>query len=116
MGILFAAPGAVFIYGRPSRKENGIISAAGPFTNLVIGAISLVSAMLLSAIIPFLGGGLFLIGIINLIIGAFNMVPVMPLDGSKIWKWSRTVYIIMAIFFIAPIALYVTGILSNLID
>jgi Zn-dependent protease len=116
LGILFAAPGAVFIYGRPTRKENGIISAAGPMTNLVIGFISLGAALLISGLVNFLGYGLFYVGIINLIIGAFNMVPVMPLDGSKVWKWNKMVYVAMAVLFIAPIFLYISGLLAGLMD
>jgi Zn-dependent protease len=115
LGILFVAPGAVFVYGRPTRKENGIISAAGPVTNLVIGFTSLGAAIGLSQFIGFLGFGLFYVGIINLIIGAFNMIPVMPLDGSKVWKWNRPVYIIMASLFLVPIILYITGLLWKLV-
>ncbi|NLM28900.1 MAG: peptidase M50, partial [Methanomicrobiales archaeon] len=33
-GIVFAAPGATYIYGNVTRSENGKISAAGPITNL----------------------------------------------------------------------------------
>ena len=39
LGFLFAAPGAVFISGRINRKQNGIISLAGPATNIAFGAI-----------------------------------------------------------------------------
>lgn len=36
LGFVFAAPGAVLISGRVNLKQRGKISAAGPFTNLVI--------------------------------------------------------------------------------
>ena len=36
MGFIFAAPGAVYIYGNMNNKENGLISIAGPATNIVI--------------------------------------------------------------------------------
>ena len=39
VGILFAAPGAVMIAGGVTRKENGIISVAGPLTNYVLAGI-----------------------------------------------------------------------------
>ncbi|MBN1539672.1 MAG: site-2 protease family protein [Candidatus Thermoplasmatota archaeon] len=116
IGFLFAAPGAVFIYGRPSRKENGIISAAGPATNLAIAGLSLAAAFVLAGWMELLSGGLFFIAVINLIIGAFNMIPVMPLDGSKVWKWNKFVYITMALFFLVPLVLYFTGILSYILD
>ncbi|KPQ43855.1 MAG: hypothetical protein MPEBLZ_01572 [Candidatus Methanoperedens nitroreducens] len=38
LGILFAAPGAVMIYGgNVGRRENGRISLAGPLSNLILG-------------------------------------------------------------------------------
>ena len=41
---LFAAPGAVYIYGTNiSREQNGIISLAGPFTNVAIAILPVVS-------------------------------------------------------------------------
>ena len=48
---VFAAPGAVYIsggYRGISKKENGIISAAGPITNLIL-------AMLFSPLLSFSG-------------------------------------------------------------
>src|SRR3989344_5635107 len=36
VGFIFAAPGAVMISGMITRKENGLISAAGPATNYVL--------------------------------------------------------------------------------
>jgi Zn-dependent protease len=103
IGFLFAAPGAVYIFGRPTVKENGIISAAGPFTNLIIGFISLGAFIPLILINEFVGMGALMVGIINLIIGSFNMIPVMPLDGSKIWKWNKAIYLIMLVFLLGPV-------------
>src|SRR5881397_3168387 len=36
-GIVFAAPGAVYIAGPLSREQNGRVSIAGPLTNFVLG-------------------------------------------------------------------------------
>ncbi|WP_245618649.1 hypothetical protein [Methanogenium cariaci] len=45
VGVVFAAPGATVIYGQPgrdmSKKENGIISVAGPVVNLCLVCYSL---------------------------------------------------------------------------
>ncbi|MDI6855821.1 MAG: site-2 protease family protein, partial [Candidatus Thermoplasmatota archaeon] len=38
-GFVFAAPGAVYIMGSITKKENGKISLAGPLINIVIGAV-----------------------------------------------------------------------------
>jgi Zn-dependent protease len=38
MGVVFAAPGAVMIYGFITREQNGKISLAGPLTNVMLAA------------------------------------------------------------------------------
>ena len=107
MGFAFAAPGAVIIYGRPSRKENGIISLAGPLTNLILGGLFLgISIPFFLFTINTVGSGLLFIGLINLFIGCFNMLPVMPFDGAKIWRWSKFTYIIMISLLLPPVFIY----------
>ncbi len=90
------------------RRDNLLISAAGPASNLGIGAISLIIIVILKLVNPnvvyFLranilpGGGLsqgfFLPGIlalllyyfafINCLLAVFNLIPIPPLDGSGI--------------------------------
>jgi len=104
LGVLIAAPGAVFIYGYPTKKENGIISLAGPLTNAVIGSVSLGlsfgAGMMDMGIISYV---FYLIGLINAFLGAFNMIPFMPLDGAKIWRWNKIVYIVLATLLISLI-------------
>jgi Zn-dependent protease len=92
-GFVFAAPGATYIdgYGIKTR-ENGIISIAGPLTNIVIA--------LLFLPLVFVNGGnavLFEAGYlgsyINIFLAAFNMLPIMPLDGAKVWRWNKLIWI-----------------------
>jgi Zn-dependent protease len=90
MGFLMAAPGAVFISGDVTRRENGMISAAGPLTNLAIGGLTLPFAIFIQ--LDFTGLILF-VAYINLFLGIFNMLPVPPLDGSKILQWNILIYI-----------------------
>ncbi|MFW3146663.1 MAG: site-2 protease family protein [Thermoplasmatota archaeon] len=113
IGFLVAAPGAVVIYGRPSRKENGIISAAGPGTNLLIGGTFFILAIPGFFIDAFIGNGLMIIAIVNLFLGAFNMIPIRPFDGSKIWRWSKAVYVILASLLVLPL-LFLLGIIPIL--
>lgn len=98
MGFLFFIPGAVYISGHVTKEENGKISAAGPLTNLVMAlafwGVLFFGAVINVEIIARVG---FLGAWINSFVGAFNMIPFPPLDGSKIWKWNPGVYIIMAI-------------------
>jgi len=94
-GFLFAAPGAVYIQGRITEKQNGLISAAGPAINLVFGALVLVAAYAVGT--GLLAYVLILLANINVFLGLFNMIPVAPLDGSKIYSWNPIVYMVMAV-------------------
>ena len=94
-GFLFAAPGAVYIQGRITEKQNGIISAAGPAVNLVFGAVVLAVAYMVGT--GLLAYVLILLANINVFLGLFNMIPMAPLDGSKIYSWSPPIYMVMAI-------------------
>ena len=91
-GFIFAAPGAVYIHGKITKERNGKISIAGPLTNLVLALVFLILIFLVpteSVILnTFFGFGLT----INSLLAAFNMIPVMPLDGAKIISWNKPIY------------------------
>ncbi|MFH2106135.1 MAG: site-2 protease family protein [Candidatus Micrarchaeota archaeon] len=97
-GFIFAAPGAVYIYApRITRKENGMISLAGPVTNLVVAIafIFLSATKEITVFLAILGGPISVWqfgAYINLLLGLFNAIPVFPLDGSKIFAWSKVVW------------------------
>ncbi len=98
IGIVFAAPGAVYIAGPLSREQNGKVSLVGPLMNFAI-ALAFLGAWLalrgfLSGEIGFyLGGIVFLTAYINAFLGVFNMLPIPPLDGSKVLAWNPGVWI-----------------------
>ena len=93
VGFLFAAPGAVYIRGYITDEMNGKISAAGPAVNIVISAIALVLWM---SVTNGLAANLFfLLGYMNAFLAVFNLLPIPPLDGSKIFKWEPAVFILM---------------------
>ena len=94
VGFIFAAPGAVMISGHITRKENGIISAAGPLINFILGLIFLGLMFLFPDSLTMTSVGL--IGFqINFWLGLFNMIPFGNFDGKKIWDWNNYVWIAM---------------------
>ncbi len=90
LGVILAAPGAVHIRGHMSRKEYGIISLAGPATNLILAAASIPVAVIASG--TFIGSLGSYSALINAWIGMFNMIPFGMFDGRKILMWNREVY------------------------
>lgn len=95
MGFIFAAPGAVYIYGSLGRKENGMISIAGPTTNIVVAILFFALAALnLNNWTNIIGAMGFRI---NMFLALFNLIPFPPLDGSKVFIWNPMVWGIAAI-------------------
>ena len=94
-GFLIAAPGAVMVAGHVTPRQHGHIAAVGPLTNIALALAALPFYLLLAGAAGPLGwlGVLarFLV-IINIILGGFNMIPVPPLDGSKIMAWSSAAW------------------------
>ncbi len=91
---IFAAPGAVYIGGRPiTRRENGLISLAGPAVNIIL-ALGFLGLYLVSparSILELIGlYGMYT----NFFLAAFNLLPVPPLDGSKVILWNPIIWFI----------------------
>lgn len=102
IGFIFAAPGAVMISGMITRKENGIISAAGPATNYVLAMIFMGLLFLFPQ-----WGNVFATGFsINLWLGLFNLIPFGPLDGRKVFDWNKLVWGGMLLFGLAFMFLF----------
>ncbi|MBI4452145.1 hypothetical protein HY637_01830 [Candidatus Woesearchaeota archaeon] len=91
---VFAAPGAVMIAGKVTKRKNGIISAAGPMVNL---ALALVFLGLLLLGLPKLFKSIAEYGfMINSWLALFNMLPFWQFDGYKIWSWNKPVYAVIS--------------------
>lgn len=98
--MIFAAPGAVYIMPRrtwefgqaTSRRQNGLISLAGPMVNYALALI-----FLLASSVTFLSE----VGAagyrINLWLGAFNLLPFGQLDGFKVFNWSKAAWAVFTI-------------------
>jgi Zn-dependent protease len=77
---------------RHPRNESVIVSLAGPATNVILAfAAGLIDRLWIghatyfdpdfSPIIP---SFIFAFGIVNVVVGAFNLIPIPPLDGSAV--------------------------------
>ena len=88
VGFGWAKPVPVNPYNlRKARVASALVSLAGPLANLS-GAV--VFSLLLNFISPVLGSQnmlvnfLFLLVLVNVILMFFNLIPIPPLDGSKV--------------------------------
>ncbi|RJQ35275.1 site-2 protease family protein [Candidatus Parcubacteria bacterium] len=68
---------------RPGRFSEAIVAAAGPFSNLAIATIGGL-IIRLGILSPGMAEIVFLIVFINVILFLFNLIPIPPLDGSKV--------------------------------
>jgi Zn-dependent protease len=65
-------------------RDSALIALAGPASNLIIAAVMALLSRLGIVQGEILSYTLFLIAMINISLAIFNLVPVYPLDGSKI--------------------------------
>lgn len=89
-GIVFAAPGAVMISGNPTRKQNGLISVAGPWSNIILAL--LFGLFMFIPTTPFVNLIMSYGFMINILLAVFNMLPFWILDGKKVLAWNKLVY------------------------
>ncbi|MBC7080633.1 MAG: site-2 protease family protein [Thermoplasmatales archaeon] len=89
LGFVFAAPGAVQIFGFPTREQSGKISMAGPLSNILVSALFLAISKVTKIEL------LILIASINAFLAIFNLIPIPPLDGIKILSWNMPVWVAM---------------------
>jgi Zn-dependent protease len=88
-GFIIAAPGAVWIRGLVTRRQSGVIAAAGPLTNVVL-AIIFIPLIFIVPKIAYYGF------MINALLALFNMIPVPGFDGQKVFYWSKPAYFTLA--------------------
>lgn len=90
IGFLFASPGAVMIAGNMDKKMNGMVSIAGPAVNIVLCVIGIIGWLATNGtdfVIFF-----YMLTSLNAWLAIFNLIPVPPLDGSKIIYWNLIVW------------------------
>jgi len=82
---------------RNLRRDNAIISAAGPLANLILAILSGIAIRILiifstqtGDLLNFVFNLLYLLIIINIYLMLFNLLPIPPLDGSGILQGILT--------------------------
>ncbi len=108
-------------YFRDPKRGIMIVGAAGPLTNF---ALALISGLLFQLVAPFAAVvGLFLayFCVTNVILGTFNLIPIPPLDGSRVLygllpeRWLRSYMELEKYGFIILFVLLWGGALDRLI-
>jgi Zn-dependent protease len=84
LGIVFAAPGAVYVWGKKlSKEQTGLMKLAGPGTNLLLAlGFASVGHALFPSDVATLGAQ------VNASLALFNLLPFDPIDGGAIYQWS----------------------------
>ena len=95
LGLLFAAPGATIVGGiHPAdRRSWGETSLAGPLANFGFGVIFYAAALGTYLLGSTLFGSLLLLAYINAWFGTFNLIPFGALDGAKVMRWSKGIWV-----------------------
>jgi len=103
------ATGYVAIIGNVGPRDSGKIAAAGPTTNILISLVSLSAFRALSSFYGYSIVNTFLLTVayVNAYLALFNMLPIPPLDGSKVLGWSMKNW---AYLFIASVILLILSV------
>ena len=114
-GFIFAAPGAVYIFKRMGRTENGIVSLAGPLMNMILYTV-FAAIIILSGMLQFkLSETVFLIAVIgmqiNALLSTFNLLPIFILDGAKVINWDFKIW--LGAFLISLMMLFNYGVIAS---
>ena len=103
---VFAAPGAVYVYGKNiTIKQNGIISLAGPLMNITV-------VILFGLLFSIFSNAEFLARLfvqamyVNFFLAAFNLLPIYPLDGSKVFTWNKTAWVITMLIAVSGVLFF----------
>lgn len=90
------APGAVVIAGNTTPDRVGRTAAAGPTTNILLASLLLGLAQALhpTGLLEAMLAG----AAINAFMALFNLIPFGVLDGLKVFRWNKLVWLILLAF------------------
>ena len=111
--VFFFAPGAVYTstYKTPNPNEEGLISAAGPATNIALAGFFYLVASGKGYDELWAAVGSFGFQV-NLWLAAFNLIPFPPLDGVRILRWNKAAYTALAVISWGLLALLMLGVIK----
>lgn len=101
--LVFAAPGAVNIvypvywYGIDNtiKRLNGLVALSGPAANIILAIFFYVISLLGESLFGIVG----YIGFkVNIWLALFNLIPLHPLDGWKVYMYNAKLWFIIIIF------------------
>jgi Zn-dependent protease len=93
---ILALPGAVVVLGLDKiDRRTGLCKAAGPIVNLVYGTILLIVSFVIPKELFPLNLFIGYAAALNFMLGLFNMIPIGILDGQNIFKWNKSLYIVL---------------------
>jgi len=106
-GFIIGLPGATVIYTNYfTKEEDAYVSLAGPLTNFAVFAVFF-ALSLLPLHSKYLLDMFAFTMLVSIILAFFNMLPIYPLDGSKVYRWNKIVYFaVMVIIFLVLIAIF----------
>ena len=126
VGFGWAKPVPVNLENIPApqrRKGLILVSAAGATATIIIACCALLAWRLMSpAPGSMMYNVLYLLANINILLAAFNLIPIPPLDGSKILmgftpeSFNRVLYQIEPFGFFVVLGLLLTGVLTPVIN
>ena len=91
-GFIIGLPGATVIYTNYfTKEEDAYVSLAGPLTNFAVFAVFF-ALSLLPLHSEYLLDMFTFTMLVSIILAFFNMLPIYPLDGSKVYRWNKLVY------------------------
>ncbi len=92
--LILAFSGSSFLFGwakpvpynpynlKPGRFSEAIVAFAGPFSNLLIALLG--GILIRSGVLAGANDVIFIIVLVNTMLFLFNLIPIPPLDGSKV--------------------------------
>lgn len=107
-GFLFAAPGATMVAGMSpyDRQGWGRTGVAGPVSNLLFAVVFYAASIATVSFGSLVFGSLLFLAYINTLFATFNLIPLGPLDGAKVFRWGRGIWV--ATFLVAAAFLVVS--------